>query len=184
MYSFSYLEPVCSMSSSNCCCLTCIQISQEAGKVVWYSHLQSDHFQFTLIHGPNIPSSYAILFFTALDFTSITSYIHNWTLFLLWFYLSILSGVISLLYSSSILGIYWPGEFIFQCHIFLPFITVHEVLKARIQKWFAIPFSSGPRFAMTHPSWVALHGMAHNFIILECGRHVWYILELRSGCPF
>ena len=26
------------MSSSNCCFLTCIQISQEAGKVVWYSH--------------------------------------------------------------------------------------------------------------------------------------------------
>ena len=40
MYSFPYLEPVCcSMSSSNCCFLTCIQISQVAGKVVWYSHL-------------------------------------------------------------------------------------------------------------------------------------------------
>ena len=39
-YSFSYLEPVCcSMSSSNCCFLTCIQVSQEAGQVVWYSHL-------------------------------------------------------------------------------------------------------------------------------------------------
>ena len=39
-YSFSYLEPVCcSMSSSNCCFLTCIQMSQEAGQVVWYSHL-------------------------------------------------------------------------------------------------------------------------------------------------
>ena len=34
------VEPVCcSMSSSNCCFLTCIQISQEGGKVVWYSHL-------------------------------------------------------------------------------------------------------------------------------------------------
>ena len=34
------LEPVCcSMSSSNCCFLTCIQISQEADQVVWYSHL-------------------------------------------------------------------------------------------------------------------------------------------------
>ena len=32
MYSFSYLEPVCcSMSSSNCWFLTCIQVSQEAG---------------------------------------------------------------------------------------------------------------------------------------------------------
>ena len=40
MYSFPYLEPVCcSMSSSNCCFLTCIQVSQEAGQVVWYSHL-------------------------------------------------------------------------------------------------------------------------------------------------
>ena len=40
MYSFSYLEPVCcSMSSSNCCFLTCIQVSQEADQVVWYSHL-------------------------------------------------------------------------------------------------------------------------------------------------
>ena len=40
MYSFPNLEPVSSsMSSSNCCFLTCIQISQEAGKVVWYFHL-------------------------------------------------------------------------------------------------------------------------------------------------
>ena len=39
MYSFPNLKPICcSMSSSNCCFLTCIQISQEAGKVVWYSH--------------------------------------------------------------------------------------------------------------------------------------------------
>ena len=39
-YSFSYLEPVCcSMSCSNCCFLTCTQISQEAGQVVWYFHL-------------------------------------------------------------------------------------------------------------------------------------------------
>ena len=40
MYSFSYLEPVCcSMSSSNCCFLTCIQISQEAGQVVVFPSL-------------------------------------------------------------------------------------------------------------------------------------------------
>ena len=35
-----------------------------------------------------------------------------------------------------------PGEYIIQCPIFLPFYTVHGVLKARILKWFAIPFSS------------------------------------------
>ena len=51
MYSFSYLEPVCySMSSSNYCFLTCIQISQEAGQVVWYSHLFQNFPQFIVIH--------------------------------------------------------------------------------------------------------------------------------------
>src|SRR5574337_898016 len=50
-YSFSYLEPVCcSMSSSNCCFLTCIQISQEAGQVVLYSHLLKNFPQFIVIH--------------------------------------------------------------------------------------------------------------------------------------
>ena len=48
-----------------------------------------------LIHGPNTPGSYAILLFTALGFTSITSHIHNWVLFSLWLCLFILSGVIS-----------------------------------------------------------------------------------------
>ena len=51
MYSFSYLEPVCcSMCSSNCCFLTCIQVSQEAGRVVWYSHLFQNFPQFIVIH--------------------------------------------------------------------------------------------------------------------------------------
>ena len=72
--------------------------------------------------------------------------IHNWVLFFLWLHLFILSGVISPLISSSILGSYQPGELIFQCPIFLPFYTVHGVLKARMLKWFAIPFSSGPHF--------------------------------------
>ena len=51
MYSFSYLEPVCcSLSSSSCCFLTCIQVSQEAGQVVWYSHLLKNFPQFVVIH--------------------------------------------------------------------------------------------------------------------------------------
>ncbi|CAI9176393.1 unnamed protein product [Rangifer tarandus platyrhynchus] len=49
MYSFPSLEPVCcSMSSYNCCILTCIQISQEAGQVVWYSHLLKNFPQFVI----------------------------------------------------------------------------------------------------------------------------------------
>ena len=89
----------------------------------------------------------------------------------------ILSGVISPIISSSILGTYRPGEFIFQCHMFLPFHTVHGVLK-----WFAIPFSSGAHFvrtlAMTHPSWVALYSMAHSFI--ELAKAVVHVISLVS----
>ena len=88
-------------------------------------HLLSDHFQFALIHGPDILGSYAILLFTASDLASITNAIHNWVLFLLWLHPFILSGVISPLISSSILGTYRPGEFLFRYPIILPFHTVH-----------------------------------------------------------
>ena len=51
MYSFLNFEPVhCSMSSSNCCFLTCIQVSQETAKMVWYSHLFKNFPQFVVIH--------------------------------------------------------------------------------------------------------------------------------------
>ena len=46
MYSFN----CCSMYSFNCFFLTCIQISQEAGQVVWYSHLFQNFPQFIVIH--------------------------------------------------------------------------------------------------------------------------------------
>ena len=38
------------MSTSNCCFLTCIQISQEAGQVVWYSYLFKNFPQIVVIH--------------------------------------------------------------------------------------------------------------------------------------
>ena len=51
MYSFSYLEiDCCSMFSSNSCFLICIQVSQEAGQVDWYSHLLKNFPQFGVIH--------------------------------------------------------------------------------------------------------------------------------------
>ena len=51
-YPFPDLEPVSfSISSSNCCFLTCIQISQETGQVVvWYSHLLKNFPQLVEIH--------------------------------------------------------------------------------------------------------------------------------------
>ena len=49
--SFLDLEPVCSpITSSNCCFLTCIQISQEVGQVVWYSHHLKNFPHFVVIH--------------------------------------------------------------------------------------------------------------------------------------
>ena len=51
MYSFPNLEPVhFSVSGSKCCFLTCIQVSQEAGNVVWYSHLLKNFPKFVVIH--------------------------------------------------------------------------------------------------------------------------------------
>ena len=108
-----------------------------------------------------------ILLFTASNLASITSHIHNWILFLLWLHPFILSGVISPLISSSLLGTYRPGEFIFQCPIFLPFHTVHGVLKARILKWFAILFSSP---CQTRVSWI--------------GRQIFFLTSESPGKPY
>ena len=53
-YSFSHFEPVhCSISDPNCCFLICIQVSQEIGEVVWYSHLLKNFSQFAVIHTVN-----------------------------------------------------------------------------------------------------------------------------------
>ena len=38
------------MSSSICCLLTCIQVLQEAGKLLWYSHLFKNFPQLIVIH--------------------------------------------------------------------------------------------------------------------------------------
>ena len=139
-----------------------------------------------MIHGPNSPGSYAIFFFTALNFTSITSHIHKWffvfCFFLLWLHVFILSGVISPLLSSSVLDMYWPGEFIFQCPLFLPFMLFMGF--SRQEYWSGLPFPSlvnhilSELSTMTCPSWVALHGMAHSFTELD--RAVVHVISLIS----
>ena len=131
---------------------------------------------------PHIPGSYAILLFTVMDSASITSHIHSWVLFLLWLCLFIFSGVSSPLISSSILGTYLPGEFVFQCPISLPFHTVHGVLKARILK--CLPFPSlvdrvlSELSITTRPPCVALHGIVHSFI--ESDKAVVHVIRLVS----
>ena len=103
-------------------------------------------------------------------------------LFLLWFHLFILSGVISLLISSIILNTYQSGGFIFQCPIFLPFHTVHGVLKARILRWFAIPFSSGPCFVRTLHHDPSILG--HSFIELDKALVMWSDWLVPCDCGF
>ena len=90
MYSFSYLEPFCcSMSSCNCCFLICIQISQEADQVVWYSHLLNNFPQFTVIHmvqgfsivnGAEIDIFSGILLFFFFFFSMIQRMLAIWSL--------------------------------------------------------------------------------------------------------
>ena len=53
--------------------------------------------------------------------------------------LFILSGVISLLFSTCISGTYWPGEFIFQCPIFLPFILSMGFSRQEYWNSFQVP---------------------------------------------
>ena len=121
----------------------------------------------------NIP-----IFLCSIALYSIRLYFHHQShphlgIVSLWLCLFILSGIISPLFSSGILGIYWPGSSSFSV-ISLLFPTVHGVLKARILKWFAIPFSTGPHFVRT------LH---HDLSIL--GGPTWHVLQfpwVRQGC--
>ena len=137
---------------------------------------------FILIHGPNIPGSYAILFFTALDLTSITSHIHNWALFSLWLSLFILSGAI---FSTDLryhIGHLSTWRVHFSVISFCLFILLMWFSKQ--EYWSVLPFPSPVNYVlselstMTHPSWVALHSKAHSFIKLE--KAVVYVISLVS----
>ena len=70
------------MSGSTCCFLTCIQISQEAGKVVWYSHLLKNFPQFVIIHSAkgfgivnevDVFLEFSCFFYDPTDIDSLTS---------------------------------------------------------------------------------------------------------------
>ena len=119
-----------------------------------------DHFQFALIHGPDIPGSYAILLFTALDLASITSHSLNPVLFLLWLHPFILPGVF--LHWCPVA--YWAptdlGSSSFSILSFCLFILFMGF--SRQEYWSGLPFPSPVDHiltglsTMTHPSWVAL----------------------------
>ena len=63
------------MSSSNCCFLTYIQISQEAGQVAWYSHLLKNFPHFIVIH---IVKGFGMANKTEIDvFMELTCFFHD-----------------------------------------------------------------------------------------------------------
>ena len=145
-------------------------------------HLLFDHFQFTLIHGPNIQGSYAILLFTASDFTSITSHINNWVLFC---FGSIPSFFLELFLHSSPVA-YWAssdlGSSSFCILSFCLFILFMEF--SRQVYWSGLPFPSpvdrilSQLCIMTCPSWVVLYDMAYSFIELD--KAVVHVISLIS----
>ena len=74
--------------------------------------------------------------------------------------LLILSGTISPLFSSSILVTYQPGEFIFQCHISLPFKAVHVGGSggfSRQEHWIGLPFPSSMDHILSELSTMTTH---------------------------
>ena len=84
------------------------------------------------------------------------------------------SFLLGLFLCSSLVAYWTPIDLrgsSFSVISFLPFCTVHGVLKARLLKWFSIPFSSGPCFVrILHHEQSVLHGptgLAHNFIKLH-----------------
>ena len=109
--------------------------------------------------------------FYTLVFTFTIRHSHNWVLFLLWLSLFIPPGAISMLFSSSILAPTNLGSSFFSVISFCLFILFMGF--SRQECWSGFPFSSPvdhilSEFSiMTHPSWVALHGMAHSFIVLD-----------------
>ena len=134
-------------------------------------HLLLDHIQFTLIHVPNIPGSYTILFFTVSDFHH---QVHPQlravsALAQVPFSLELIA-ISNMLFSSSILDNFWPGRLIFQCHIFWLSYCSWDSRGKNTGVLFPTAPSSGLHFVrMLHydPSVLNdLHSMAYSFIEL------------------
>ena len=126
--------------------------------------------------------------FTALDFASITSHIHNWVLFLLWLCLCILSGVIFPLFSSNILGTTDLESSSFSVKSFCLFILFMGF--SRQEYWSGLPFPSpvdlilSELSTMTCLSWVPY--MAWLIVSLSWTRllSMWLDCLLFCDCSF
>ena len=135
----------------------------------------------------DLTGSYAILFLTVLDFTFTIRHNHNWVSFLLWLSLFFPSGAISLFFSSGVSDTYWPGGV--HLSVSLTFCVFILFMGLSSQEcWSGLPFPSpmdhvlSELSTMTHPPWVAIHSMAHNFI--ESDNAVVHVISLISFLSF
>ena len=157
---FPDLEPVCcSMSSSNCCFLTCIQISQEAGQVVWYSHLLKNSPQFAVI---KTVKGFGIVNKAEVDVFMELSYFFNdpvdvgiwslpflnpaWTSGSSWFTYcwSLVWRILSIAFlacaPAAAPSLQWCPTLCFPTDGSQPGSSVHGILLTRIMEWVAISF--------------------------------------------
>ena len=130
-----------------------------------------DHFQFTLIHGLNILGPYAILFFTASDFTYTTSHIHNWVLFS---FGSTSSFFLELYFDLSLVARWAPSNMRSSSFSVISFCLFNLFMGfLRQEHWSGLPIPSPVHYdfselcTITYLSWVVLYGMAHSFIELD-----------------
>ena len=74
-----------------------------------------------------------------------------------------------------------PGEVHLSVSYILPFHAAHGVLKARILKWFAVPFSNGPCFVRTlHHDLSVLGGPTGWLIVSLLDKSVVHVIRLIS----
>ena len=125
------------------------------------------HVQFTLIHEPNIPGFYAILFFIPPDSIFTIRHIHNWALFPLWPGTSFYLDLLVIVFCSS-LAVYWILSNLGGSSSGV--ISLYLVILFMWNTGMVFPFPPpvdhilSELFTMTHPSWVALHIMVHSFM--------------------
>ena len=108
--------------------------------IVHSCHLLFDHFQFALIHGPNIAGSYAILLFTASELASITSHIHTGYCFC---FGSILSFFLELFLHWSLVAYWAPNDLGSSSFGILSFCLLVLLMGfSRQEHWSGLPFPS------------------------------------------
>ena len=116
------------MSGSNSCFLTCIQISQEAGNVVWYSHLFKNFPQCVVIHtvkGFGIVNKGEVDVFLELscffyDPTDVGNWISGFSAFSK-SSLNIWKFKVHILWLSRLLRPFLYSSSMYSCHLFLIF---------------------------------------------------------------